>query len=931
MNVLAKNLSGNNNGQQAEQSKPLIDKKLFVEGLKERKNNQKNFIELTTQARLDILKAAQFNLDSGFYKNNSKECATEICLAIDELIVNLFLFISRDVFAHPTPTEAKSMALIAVGGYGAGRLAPFSDIDLLFLSPGKPTKWNEQCVEFMLRLLWDSGFKIGYSVRDIKNSNMNAKEDMMFCTSLLDARFLNGEITLFEDWQKQFTKVKISIKPRRFVKAKLAERDERHEKEGRSRFLVEPNIKNSKGGLRDLQTLWWLIKFCHNVSSKDDLQHTGIFTPLEYQILDDCEKLLWEARCHLHFLCGSAVERLSFHHQPALAAKMGFENKEDNLAVEQFMKFYFLKASDAGSLTRILCAQLEASQAKPLPKISQLIKRITKHNKNNVQLEKDLVIETGRLNTKTPEKFLENPLMMLRFFEIAAIHDINFHPQALNQIRQALPQTDEGLRKNPSANKMFLKILTSNKNPERILRTMNETGLLGWFFLDFGKIVGLMQFNMYHHYTVDEHLIHSVGQLAQIERSTDRDMKLPRRIANSLYKKENCRNILYISMLTHDISKGQGGDHSKLGADVCLDLAIRCGLCLEDREKSAWLVRNHLLMSDYAQKRDLADPKTIRNFVRQVGDKKKLQLLFLLTIADIKAVGPGTWNGWKAQLLENLYQASLDELRMPAPAKMAATARKARSAFVGNLNWTPKAKRDYVKLHSDSYWANTSIETQIRQVKLWQSWQEKTPFAFEAVDLKEIGSSEVSLIIPDHPGLFSRIVGALAISELQITDARIFTTQNGLAFDNFLVQTANKTPIGAEHSLRLKDIIEKVLLGELLPLEEIDKKLALAPVNNAVFDIVPNIEFDNDASYEYSVIEVDCLDSPYLLFSLAQRIFRAGLVLASAHITTYGERAVDVFYIKDMTGQKITSEEKQKHLIAELTNACGRKALAIPS
>lgn len=893
--------------------KTLINRQAFEAALFEVAPEEEKLIKLVSQARKEILEKAQFNLFNEFYKGY--ECAEAIADATDSIVMSLFAVLSQALSAKDKAPD--KLTLIAVGGFGAGYLAPFSDIDLLFLLPNTSTnkkiKLREQGIEQLLKILWDSGFKLGYSVRDIKNTIKQAKEDMVFCTSLLDARLLLGDEALFETLQKQFVRAKKTIKPRKFVKAKLAERDQRHEKEGGSRFLVEPNIKNSKGGLRDLQTLWWLAKFCHNTQEE-------IFSPENYETLRQCEGFLWETRCQLHFLCGAAQEKLSFQHQQALAEAQGASG--DNNSIEKFMKSYFLVANAAGSLTRILCAQLENEQAKPVPKISRLIKRIRENKSEKyIRLAKRFAIDGGRLRAEGENIFSDKPINMLRYFELAAEHDLNFHPETLNQIKNSLPTAPLTLRESPIANRIFLNILTSRKNPARVLRTMNETNLLGWFVPEFGKIVAQMQFNMYHHYTVDEHLLHAIEQLSALERLGLPEIKRVRKVAASLGRKKPLRDVLYVALFTHDIAKGKKGDHSELGAEVCLKLAKRLGLAQEDAELAAWLVENHLLLSDVAQKRDLGDAKTIINFAREVKSVERLKLLFLLTIADICAVGPGTWNGWKAQLISSLYEMTLQEIKNPVSVKTAQKARQQRRKLAAQLDWSEKQKRAYLKDHSDAYWVNTKVELQKTHALLWHQWKEQTPFAFFTTDLKEQAVSEIVIITPDHPGLFSRIVGAIAMSELLITDARIFTSQNGLAFDSFWVQTQHQSPIGTTHSARLKTNIEKVLGGELLPFKEISRKQPLGAKKQAIFNIAPQIEFDNRASDLYSVIEMECLNNPYLLYNLAQKIFRAGLILSSAHIATYGERAVDVFYVQDAFAQKITSIEKQESLKIELLKA----------
>ena len=906
----------------------LINHENFIQRLKTTKNHHGDLVDLIKAVRGEALSFAQKKLEDKTFQG--EQCAHALAQAHDLILRELFTFITQEIFPCANPTKAEKITLLATGGYGRALLAPFSDIDLLFLQPYKSTPWSEQVIESMLKILWDCGLKVGHNVRSVKNAATAASADIVICTALLDARLLAGDEALYQTFQKQFARTKHKITAKRFVKAKLEERDARHHQAGQSRYLVEPNIKNGKGGLRDLQTLWWLANFCYDARDGRDLLKLGLFSKAEYQQLHKCEAMLWEVRCHLHFLCDEAQERLSFHLQRGMAERMGYHHDAQLLAVELFMKHYFRIAKQAGDLTRILCAQLEEREAKPRPRLSRFINRAFELSRSK---KRNFSIEGGRLKIRRKDAFDQDPINLLRFFHTAAQHDLKFHPEALSQVRHALKYVTAQLRSAPAANQLFLDILTSRKNPARILRVMNDAGLLGRFIPDFGRIVAQMQFNMYHHYTVDEHLLHAVGQIADIERNGLDTMKLAAQIFREIGRQEHARAVLYVSVLTHDIAKGRKGDHSEEGAKIAYQLARRFGLGEEQAATAEWLVKKHLLMSDAAQKRDLADPKTVRDFAAQVKTHERLNLLCALTIVDIRAVGPGVWNDWKGQLLETLYKLSADELdrtdrQSMSPsisASMSQAARKMRREVSAQLeDWPQNTRRDYLKLHSDAYWLNVARETQIRHAHLWRTWGEATPFIFSVEDIKARAVSEMILITQDHPGLFSRVVGAFEINGLNVIDARIFTSRNGLAFDTFWVQTSEQTAISdPQRADRIRQTVVKVLAGKLSPPDEIRKheNRALSVQPSAVFQIAPKVSFDNQASDDHTVIEVEGLDRAGLLHALALQIFRQGLVLSSAHIATYGERAVDVFYVKDSTGQKITSTARQKNISAALTKA----------
>ncbi len=903
----------------------LTERDQFSQRLKTTAHDRNALVNLIKKTRGEASSQSQKKLKDKIFQGD--QCARAFAETHDFILSELFTFITQEIFPCANPTKTEKITLLATGGYGRGRLAPFSDIDLLFLLPYKATPWSEQVVESMLKILWDAGLKIGHNVRSVKNATSAATEDMVICTAMLDARRLAGDEALYQDFQKQFARAKNKITAKRFVKAKLEERDLRHHQVGQSRYLVEPNIKNGKGGLRDLQTLWWLANFCYDARTGHDLWQLGLFTKTEYQQLHKCETMLWEVRCHLHFLCDQAQERLSFHLQPALAERIGYRDDAQLLAVELFMKAYFRVAKHAGDLTRILCAVLEERAAKPRPRLSRFIHRARELSRGK---KSDFAVEGGRLKITQKDVFTKDPINLLKFFDIAAQHDLKFHPEALSQARHALKYITAPMRRDQNANQLFLNILTSKKNPARILRVMNDAGLLGRFIPDFGRIVAQMQFNMYHHYTVDEHLLHAVGQIAEIERHGLDTMKLAAKIFRQISKQPHAREVLYIAVLTHDIAKGRKGDHSIEGAKIAHQLTLRLGLDETHAATAAWLVKKHLLMSDVAQKRDLADHKTVSDFVAHVKTHERLNLLCALTIVDIRAVGPGVWNDWKAQLLKTLYQLSAAELERThhQPTRIHA-ARQAQKNISTQLDdWSERERRDYLKLHPHAYWLNVGADTQLRHAHLWRQWGEATPFIFSVQDIAARAVSEMTLITQDHPGLFSRLVGAFEINGLDVIDARIFTTRNGLAFDTFWVQTAQQAPIADPKRVdRIRQTVVKVFAGSLRPPEEINKQEArdLSVKPAAVFQIKPKVSFDNNASEKHTVIEVEGLDRAGLLHGLALQLFRQGLVLSSAHIATYGERAVDVFYVKDSTGQKITAAARQKNIRAALT-----KVIAAP-
>src|SRR3954470_4099216 len=579
------------------------------------------------------------------------EAARALSALQDAIIQVIYDFATKHVYYAQNPSTAERIAVVATGGYGRGELAPGSDIDLLFLRPFKQTAWGESVIEFILYMLWDLGLKVGHATRSLAESVRLAKQDVTIRTAILETRYLWGDQALYEELRKKFWSEIAAGNGQDFVEAKLAERSQRHERQGESRYLVEPNIKEGKGGLRDLQTLYWIGKYLYHVDDAANLVEHGVFTKEEYRTFQKAEAFLWNVRVRLHYLLGRAEERLSFDVQPSLATELGYVDADKpRRAVEAFMRAYFLVAKDVGDLTRIFCAALEEQHRKPRRDLTRILPGFLRPRSP----DDDFYVENGRLNAN-PAIFRQDPANILRMFHIADIKGVDIHPDALRTVTRSLDLITDQVRENPVANQAFLEALTSRHDPERALRLMNEAGVLGRFIPEFGHAVGLMQFNMYHHYTVDEHLIRAVGNVAAIERGTHKE---DHPLTSDIIKRIQSRNVLYCAILLHDMAKGLPGDHSDVGAAIAQTLCPRLGLSANDTVAVAWLVKNHLVMSDTAQRRDVSDPKTVRDFVEMVQSPEMRRLVLILAVADIRAGGPGVWNGWKGQLLRELYYAA---------------------------------------------------------------------------------------------------------------------------------------------------------------------------------------------------------------------------------------------------------------------------------
>jgi len=850
---------------------------------------------------------------------NGRACAEGLSRFQDELISAIYDFTSHHIYRAQNPSAAERMSIVATGGYGRNMLAPGSDIDLLFLLPYKQTAWGESVVEYILYLLWDLGLKVGHATRSIDQCCRLSKSDMVIRTSLLDARLIWGDRDLFEEFETKFLKDVVKGSGREFIEAKLEERNERHSRHGASRYLVEPNIKDGKGGLRDLHTLHWLTRYLHPGEGGEDYVSQGVFSQAEYSTFRKCEDFLWTVRCHLHFLAGRPEERLSFDVQPVLAERLNYKDHRGLRAVERFMKHFFLIAKDVGDLTRIVCSALEVKQLKSVPALNELLAPTTWRRRVKLRKTTDFRIDTGRINVARTDVFETDPVNLIRLFWLAERHNVAFHPEAFRLVRASLRLIDDKLRGDAEANRLFLKLLTSSTNPEFSLRRMNEAGVLGRFIPDFGRVVSMMQFNMYHHFTVDEHLIRSIGILSDIENGRlEEDLPLSSEIVRTI---EN-RRVLYVAMLLHDIAKGRDEDHSIAGARIARKLGPRLGLTAAETDTVSWLVEHHLDMSLYAQSRDLNDPKTIEDFAAIVQSRERLKLLVILTVADIRAVGPGVWNGWKGQLLRTLYYEIEPILAGGFSAISGADrARMAEDRLRQELgDMSEKQVERFIARQYPSYWLRTDPEAQLDQARIIAAAEaEDRELVIDVTsdEFKEV--TELTIFAPSHPRLLSMIAGACAASDANIVSAQISTTRDGMALDVVHLQREfERSDDEVRRGKRIGASIEKLLSGESSLEAMVAKKQPMRKRMRA-FSVEPQVMIDNTLSDELTVIEVNGLDRPGLLYDLTRELGDMMLDIASAQIATFGEKAVDVFYVTDLTGKKISNGARQTAIRHRLT------------
>jgi [protein-PII] uridylyltransferase len=732
-------------------------------------------------------------------------------------------------------------------------------------------------------------------------------------TAILEARYLLGDRKLFDELVTRFDKSIVQNTASDFVAAKLAEREERLRKAGQSRYLVEPNVKDGKGGLRDLHTLFWIGKYVYRVRSVGELVDCGVFDHDELRMFRRCEDFLWSVRCHLHFVSNRPEERLSFDIQREIAVRLGYTSRPGMRDVERFMKHYFITAKHVGDLTAILCAALEESQAKTAPGLGRMLAKF-KPRKGRLRLSEsdDFVVDNNRINTADPEVFQRDPVNLIRIFHLAQKHNLAFHPDAMRVATRSLRLIDRKVQEDTEANRLFLDILTSVNDPETVLRRMNEAGVLGAFVPAFGRVVAMMQFNMYHHYTVDEHLLRCIGIINDIERGGNEEYSLANDLVRTIQPRH--RELLRVALFLHDIAKGRVEDHSIAGARIARRFCPRLGFSHAETELVAWLIEVHLVMSTVAQSRDLSDRKTIENFAAIVQSLEQLKLLTILTTADIRAVGPGVWNSWKAQLLRTLYYetepvltggfSEIDRQRRVEIAK---------AEFRTELkDWTPAEIDAYIARHYPAYWLKVDLPHKLAHARFLRAAAATgTKLAIEHAFDPARGVTELTVIAPDHPRLLSIVAGACAASGANIVDAQIYTTTDGLALDTIAVTRAfEQDEDEGRRAARIAETLEKALKGEVA-LPEIIARKGPAKGRLKAFAIEPEVHINNEWSNRYTVVQISGLDRPGLLYEMTSTLSKLNLNIASAHIATFGERVVDVFYVTDLLGAKIASPTRQ--------------------
>lgn len=827
-------------------------------------------------------------------------CVGQNVILIDSLLKVLFKNIYLSVFND----ENYKFSMVAVGGYGRGELAPFSDLDLLFLIPDFLNKTDtqkiENIVQSILYALWDFGFTVGHSTRSVQDCIKKSNEDLTISTSLLEKRLIVGDQNVYNLLKDEFNSLIKKTRTLDFVHAKLQESELRHNKFGGSRYVVEPNVKDGKGGLRDIHTVGWISKFVYEIDSISKLINMGVLSKRESIAFAKAQRFLLSVRCHLHYRAKREDDRLAMDAQLEIASAMNFKNTSTHKDVERFMKRYFLATKAVGNLTRIFCAEIESEFNKPLR-----INFLSFKKKLNVE---PFSIEVGRLFAKNKEILSENPINILKLFHISHEKNIDIHPKTIRQVTSLISLINYEVRNDFQANKLFLDILTSEKDPSRTLRAMNESNVLGKFLPEFQKIVCLMQFDMYHSYTVDEHTLFTISNLHSLKNG---NFKSFAPLASEIISQINSYRCLFVAMLLHDIAKGKKGDHSENGALIASVVCPRLGLNEEETRTVEWLVLNHLLMSKTAFRYELGDPKTIKDFSNKVVTVERLKLLLVLTVADIKGVGPDIWNDWKGSLISELFLKSLDFLnnRKSSSVKIESTIDTKNSLKKHFLNngYFEKDFINYSNKYYSNYWKIFDITNVVEHFEIFSKMKnEDLKFKVHFFKESKFKASELLVIAPDHHGLFSLISGLVAASGFDVVSAKIITRSDGYALDTFFIQTKDKKPITDDYTRKkLIKYISTGLEGRLNLEKELNIKWKETPARYRAIKAPVRVIIDNKKSNNFTILEVKCKNAPGVLYRITKVITTLGCQINTANVSTYGDRVVDIFYLKNAFGSKI--------------------------
>lgn len=836
-----------------------------------------------------------------------------IAAMVDTLMKKLFHCIMSDVRGHGRGRE--QIALVATGGYGRGELNPYSDIDIMFLYSGKDGRRVEDIANKILYFLWDMRLDVGYSVRTVEDCIEMAESDMTVKTALLDSRFLCGSQPLFDELRRVTLTEIMSRGSDAFIRRKITELETRREKYGSSVYLLEPNIKEGEGGLRDLHTALWIAKIRFKISDSRELVMKGVLSEEELETYNSCLSYLWRIRNELHYLADRRNDQLTFGDQSKVASFLGYRDTGNELGVEEFLRDYYLHATRVEQFWALMVSKCLRREEKSQGIMGFLVRR---------HIGEGFFIIKGELWVPDEKSILENPARLMMLFEYAQKHGVELSMQCKELVRKNLHLINDRFRRSREVNASFIAILRGFKGVAETLRLMHYLGFLIRFIPEFERVYCKAQHDLYHIYTVDTHSLFALEEIVRLRNGTHREaLPLLSRLAGEVEK----QGLLLLAVLLHDIGKGEGGNHSEKGASMIPTIARRMGLTKEDSERLEFLVRHHLLFAHIAQRRDLHDEKMIIQFARQMGTSENLKMLYLLTYADLKAVGPDVWTEWKAMLMEELYEKTFavlerGDFKYEARSERVKNVRKKILEILVS-EYPAGLVREELRALSTRHVLSNQPSALADHTRMLLTLG-KSVFVSRIRHELEGGYSTFTICTLDTPGLFSMIAGVMAANGFNILGAQIHTSSNGKALDILQVNSPQGFAITDEVRWeRMEDDLRHVIQGKVRVgalVEKRNRPTLLAEKVKPRFPTV--IDVDNDVSSDYTVIDIYTHDKVGLLYRITSTLSEMGLYIGVSKISTKIDQVADVFYVKDIFGHKIISEEKlteiRKRLLAAI-------------
>ncbi|ACH38891.1 nitrogen regulatory protein P-II uridylyltransferase, GlnD [Citrifermentans bemidjiense Bem] len=828
----------------------------------------------------------------------------------DALVVRLFTALSDDLQMHKTG----QLALVAVGGYGRRELNPYSDLDLMFLYSGKESKVVEEAANRLLYFLWDLRLDVGYSVRTLSDCVEMAGGDLTVKTALLDARLLTGSEQLYNDLKKLMVTQVLSKRSDSFISAKLDELKKRREKYGSSVYILEPNIKEGEGCLRDLHTAMWVAKIKYKVDEPRELVIKGVLSEEELGLYYSSLNYLWRIRNELHYLAGRKNDQLTFDAQTSIARFFGYEDSGKTLAVEQFMQDFYLHANRVEHFSSLLitkCTQRDEGKRKILGYFTRR------------PVGDGCYVVKGELVVPDESVIAKEPVRLMRIFEHAQKQGVTLALGTKRLVRDNLDLVNDKFRRSKEAGTSFVNILQSEKGLAETLQQMHHLGFLNRFIPEFERIYCKVQHDAYHIYTVDTHTLFAVEEIVKLCRGDHADT-LP--LLTQLAREVDKRWLLILAVMLHDIGKGGGGGHAEIGAELSKTIARRLGLTREDTERLQFLVRHHLLLAHIAQRRDLHDERMIIQFARQMEKSENLKMLYLLTYADIKAVGPEVWTEWKALLLQELYDKAFrvlerGDFKLEASGDRVRRVKKTVFELLAD-DYPGQLVKDELQALSTRHLLSYSpeiIAAHVRTLLRLPKEQMVVQLAHEV----DKGYTNCTVCTYDIPGLFSMITGVVAANGMNILGAQIHTNTNEKVLDILQVGSPQGFVITEESRwTRFQNDLRQVLEGKVKVSALVAKRHRPSILSEKAKPTVPaRVEIDNEVSSDYTVIDIYAHDKIGLLYGITSTLTRLGLYIGVSKISTKVDQVADVFYVKDIFGQKIMNPGKLEEIRKELLDA----------